>query len=98
MSQPNVTLDPDPGNILGKGILDPEREAKLLAEGYIFAMWIQPKPSRKGDNPPPFLVRCKRPIAEAITDALLDAYYTRRGASFLANERETCAPTEFVPS
>ncbi len=31
------TLDPHPTNELGKGILDPEMEAKLLADGVIWA-------------------------------------------------------------
>lgn len=74
---PDLILDPDPDNILGKGILDAEREAALRADGYVFAMWVTPASSRTGANLPPFLVRSKRPIAEAITDALLDAYHTQ---------------------
>ncbi len=32
-----INLDPSPQNELGKGILDPELEQRLLADGYIYA-------------------------------------------------------------
>lgn len=73
-------LDPDPDNILGKGILDPEREAALLADGYIFAMFVQPSDARR----PPFLLRCKRLIADAAADAFADAWRTRHLAALAA--------------
>lgn len=83
---PDLILDPDPDNILGKGLLDPEREAALLADGCVFAMWCVVEEAKL--NMPPFLIRSKRPIAEAITDALLDAYAMRFAPS-LHGERES---------
>lgn len=32
-----INLDPSPRNELGKGILDPAEEQKLLADGYTYA-------------------------------------------------------------
>ena len=59
MSQLN--LDPHPLNELGRGILAPDVEARLLADGYIFAATVIPKDRRV----PPFLATSKRPFAEA---------------------------------
>lgn len=55
-------LDPDPNNILGKGILPPEREALLLARGIIFAEWCA------GERVAPFLITSSRPIGPAIAN------------------------------
>lgn len=59
------TLCPSPRNELGKGIFSPEKEARLLAQGYIFACRIP-------GTLVPTLLRCKRPIADAVTDGELD--------------------------
>lgn len=66
-------LDAHPLNELGKGLLDPDVEAKLLAEGVVFAAIVRPS------NPkvPPYLTTSRRPIADVATEALSDAY--RRG-------------------
>lgn len=68
MSQPN--LDPHPANQLGKGTLPPGQEARVLAEGKIFAMRVVPEDKRV----PPFLITCRRPIAEAAADFFRDAH------------------------
>lgn len=66
-----TTLCPSTKNELGKGILAPEKEARLLAEGYIFICKV-----------PGTLVGvragCKRPIADAVTDMALDSPRYRR--------------------
>lgn len=64
-----VILDPSPKNQLGKGILAPELEARLLEEGYVFAAFVPPT----GPKSPRTMVRCKRFIADAVTDANLDS-------------------------
>lgn len=90
MSQLN--LDPHPLNELGKGILAPDVEAKLLAEGVIFATTVTPR------NPkvPPYLVTCRRSIVEASTDAWRDLHQT------VARQRvpsiPALSPAEFVPA
>lgn len=53
-------------NELGKGIFSPEDEAKLLADGYIFAARV---PGTRAGG----LVVCKRAIADAVTDGELDS-------------------------
>lgn len=65
-----ITLCPSPLNELGKGIFAPEDEADLLARGYIFASRVPG--ARFG-----LRVLCKRPIADAVTDANLDNRRTR---------------------
>lgn len=59
-------LDPSPLNELGKGIFSPEKEAELLAGGYIFACKV-----------PGTLVKtslvCKRRLSDAVTDGDLDS-------------------------
>lgn len=53
-------LDPDPANLLGKGLLPPEREQRLLDRGAVFAGWS------KGVYAPPFLIVSYVPIDRAI--------------------------------
>lgn len=65
------TLDPNPKNELGKGILRPDKEAELLSDGYIFACRI---PGTKVGA----LLVCKRPIADAVTAGELDSPRFRR--------------------
>jgi hypothetical protein len=70
-----TTLCPSPKNEFGKGILSPEKEAKLLAQGYVFTCRVP------GTLVPTRLV-CKRPIADAVTDSILDSirhYSTSKG-------------------
>lgn len=62
------TLDPDPMNHLGKGIFTPDEEAELLAEGYIFAHYMPPTKVKPFGS----VIVCKRLIADAITDMVLD--------------------------
>lgn len=61
------TLDPNPKNELGKGILAPDLEAYWLAQGMVFAC-------RLPNTGLPFGVHiiCRRPIADAVTDGELD--------------------------
>lgn len=66
-------LDPSPKNQLRKGILPPKIEQGLLADGYIFAA-IVPRTSPKS---PLTMVRCKRFIADAVTDGELDSQQFR---------------------
>lgn len=63
-----LTLDPNPKNELGKGILAPDLEARWLADGMVFAC-------RLLDTGLPFGVHiiCRRPIADAVTDGELDS-------------------------
>lgn len=65
------TLDPNPKNQLGKGVFSPEDEAKMLAQGYVFACRFPPTKDK------PFWSRlvCKRPVADAVTDMELDNPY-----------------------
>jgi hypothetical protein len=62
---PPVQLCPSSKNELGKGILPAELESELLAQGYIFACRV---PATKVKT----LLVCKRPIADAVTDAEMD--------------------------
>jgi len=55
-------LDPNHKNELGKGIFDPEREAKLIAEGYTFARRVRAGTKRE------FLITAKTPIAQIAAD------------------------------
>lgn len=61
-------LDPNPKNQLGKGVLDPELEARWLADGIVFAC----KLPAASDLPFGVHVICRRPIADAVTDGELD--------------------------
>jgi hypothetical protein len=63
-----LLLDPNPKNQLGKSLLPPTLEESLLDQGYVFAS-IVPKSAR---NSPITLLRCKRFIVDAVTDAHLD--------------------------
>jgi len=78
-----TTLCPSPHNQLGKGVFSPDKEAKLLADGYIFACRIV-SGRIKG------IVCCKRPIADAMRDMELDDPYATR--QFAAPTRLTPAP------
>lgn len=60
-----TTLCPSHLNELGKGIFSPKEEARLLADGYIFACRVPG--TIVGTR-----VLCKRPIADAVTDGELD--------------------------
>lgn len=59
------TLCPSQLNELGKGIFAPEEEARLLGKGYIFACHIP-------DTLVGAMLVCKRPIADAVTDSILN--------------------------
>lgn len=65
-----TVLCPSAKNEFGKGILAPEKEARLLTEGYVFTCKV-----------PGTLVGvrlgCKRPIADAVTDGELDSQQFR---------------------
>lgn len=61
-------IDPNPNNLLGKGILPPDEEAKLLAEGCIYAEYFYPKSGR-----PPIIVASKRPYIEAVNELFRSA-------------------------
>lgn len=62
-------LDPNPLNILGKNVLPPEVEARLIARGCVFAMY-ESNPAQKS----PILVTSKRPYVETATRFVRDAY------------------------
>lgn len=64
-----MTLDPNPKNQLGKGILAPALEAELIADGCIFAAQLPPRKGKPGWG----LLLCKRLIADAVTDGELDS-------------------------
>ena len=66
-------LDPNPQNELGKGILDPDHEADLLARGYIFAAKV-PAP----DLPFGIHIICKRRLLDAVLDGELVSPRFRR--------------------
>lgn len=55
-------LDSHPSNILGRGILDPETEAAMLAAGFVFATYLTPA----GRKAKPFLLTSKRPYADIL--------------------------------
>lgn len=55
-------LDPDPRNLLGKDILDPETEAELLADGMIFADYVIQADGHK------ILITSKRRMADVTRD------------------------------
>lgn len=57
-------LDTHSLNILGRGILDPETEADLLAAGIVFA--VQRTATPPGGKPFTFLITSKRPYAEVL--------------------------------
>lgn len=61
-------LCPSALNELGKGIFPPAYEARLLAQGYVFACRLP------GTNA---LLRGKRPIAEAANDMAADTFDAR---------------------
>lgn len=58
-------LCPSKLNELGKGVFSPDREAELLGKCYIFACKVP------GTLVGTLLV-CKRPIADAVTDSILN--------------------------
>jgi hypothetical protein len=62
----SIHLCPSLKNQLGRGIFLPQEEARLLAEGYIFACKLTSNTGIKGS------LVCRRPIADAVTDAELD--------------------------
>lgn len=68
MNPTTPKLDPNPKNDLGKGVFTPEREAELLAQGYVFARYWPPTKRL------PFGTTSvsKRFIADAVTDMALD--------------------------
>lgn len=57
-------LDTHPLNILGKGILDPETEADMIARGIVFAALRTAYPP--SGKPFPFLITSKRPYADIL--------------------------------
>lgn len=59
-------LCPSGKNELGKGVFPAEKEAELLAKGYVFACKVP------GGRVSTLLV-CKRPIADAVTEGQLDS-------------------------
>lgn len=71
-------LCPSAKNELGKGIFSAEKEAELLAKGYIFACKVP------GDGVGVLLV-CKRPIADAVTDGQLDSPRYRQLGKSIGN-------------
>ena len=74
MIQPQ--LDPNPDNILGKGILPPEEEEWLLSRGIVYAEWFCPP------DIPPFLVTTHKPFDLAIAqmfEALDDSPFLLSG-------------------
>lgn len=71
----SLDLDPDPDNILGRGILPPDEEARLLAEGVVFAMF-GPVRSPKVR---PCLYCSYRPIAVAATAIFVDLLRAQYG-------------------
>lgn len=60
-------LDPHPDNILGRGILKPTEEAKLLSEGLVFATYLTTEDGHR------FLLCGKRPIAVVATEWAIEA-------------------------
>lgn len=60
-------LDPNPENILGKGILPPEKEAKIIARGCVFAKFV----TAQGKS---ILVTFRRPHDEILADLFSDTY------------------------
>lgn len=62
-----TALDPHPTNELGKGVIDPAAEARVLARGGVFARRLTTK---FGDT---FLVWTSRPLATVATDMALAA-------------------------
>lgn len=79
-----TALCPSPHNELGKGIFSPEKEAQLLDKGYVFACRIKTK-NVSG------LVRCKRPVADAIRDMEMDDPYAS-GYSYRPVSNPVAAP------
>jgi hypothetical protein len=57
-------LDPNPLNELGKGTLDPEVEAKLIARGIVFAQTVT-----RPDGAT-YLRTARRPITQCYADAI----------------------------
>lgn len=57
-------LDAHPLNQLGKGILDPETEADLIAGGIVFA--VQRTATPPGGKPFTFMITSKRPYADIL--------------------------------
>ncbi len=57
-------LDPNPLNELGKGILDPEVEAKLVERGIVFAQTVT-----RPDGAT-YLRTARRPITQCYADAI----------------------------
>lgn len=61
-------LDPHPTNELGKGILDPEREALLLSRGMVYARRVTFVNERGRTCS---YIRCsRRPIDQALAEAV----------------------------
>lgn len=54
-------FDAHPANILGKGILDPDKEAELIARGIMFAVWLPP--DKRGHQ---VLLTSHRPYADVL--------------------------------
>ncbi|MCB9121966.1 MAG: hypothetical protein M9936_24690 [Caldilinea sp.] len=52
-------LDPDPTNELGKGIFPPDKEAEMLAEGVVYARYIDFEGNR-------IILASFRPFKEAV--------------------------------
>lgn len=61
-------LDPDPTNLLGKGILDPVLEQQMISQGFIYAHRITTKRGRS------FLGWYKRPLGETLRSEAQDTY------------------------
>lgn len=65
-------LDPDPRNILGKGILGPATEQRLFARGIIYA---EKMPTPDGRT---ILIVCKRLYKDAMFDMGRSLSHARR--------------------
>lgn len=67
-------LDPDPTNLLGRGILDPVLEQQMINQGFIYAHRVTTPSGRS------FLEWYKRPLTETLRSEAQDTYKALRSA------------------